>query len=47
MTSGGIGKNELSIKEIIKNLRLLEIRLTRININKLKLINPLAIVNAL
>ena len=32
---------------IIKNLKLLEIRLTLIKINKLKPINPLAIVNTL
>ena len=33
--------------EIRKNLKLLEIKLTIIKINILKLINPLAIVNAL
>ncbi len=33
--------------EIRKNLRLLEIKLTIMKINKLKPINPLAIVNAL
>ena len=33
--------------EIIKNLKLLEIKLTIIKIDKLKPINPLAMVNAL